>query len=202
MKTLIFIIIILLTRFCGLGQKLDTINLNETTKEHRAIPGNSIYLELGGQAIFISLNYERIFYHGGNFYLSGRTGIGDMPSFYNTLSFPLLANGIYQVSDRFLCELGIGLSLTYTFWPDSEGSGGLFGSASIESGSFFDPLLTGVAGIRIQGKKGFLFRLCFTPLIELTKDTENGTLYKQFNTNKSFIPYVGMSFGYSFNVKK
>ena len=149
----------------------------------------------------VSFNYERVSPLGKCFYLSGRTGIGDLPSFYNTLSVPFMMNGMYRISNNFLLELGIGVNLTYTFWPDSQGGGGLFDSSPIESGSFFDPLLTCLVWIRVQSKKGFLFRLGFTPLIELTKNSEKGTLYKQFGMNTSFVPWAGISFSYSFKVK-
>jgi hypothetical protein len=40
-------------------------------------------------------------------------------------------------------------------------------------------------GYRFLSKNGYLFRACFTPLI----DTENDNL---------FLPFIGFSFGYSF----
>ncbi len=184
-----------------LCQEADTMAFSKTKKDFRAIPKNSVYLELGGPALLVSFNYERVFPLGKCLYLSGRTGIGDLPSFYNTLSVPFMMNGMYQVSNSFLLELGIGVNLTYTFWPDSQGGGGIFDSGPVESGSFFDPLLTCLVGIRVQSKKGFLFRLGFTPLIELTKNSEKGTLNKQFGMNTSFVPWAGISFGYSFKVR-
>ena len=199
MKTIFLLFIFVFLLICCSGQKPDTLNLKINITEHRKIPNNSIYLELAGQGLLVSLNYERIFFHGGDFYISGRMGFGYVPPKITTLSLPLLVNGMYQVSNGFLFELGIGFNPTYTFWPDYYSSGGLFsGGAFYESGSFIDPLITGFAGIRIQKKKGFLFRLGFTPLIELTKNMENRTIYKQFGIKNSFLPWVGMSLGYSF----
>lgn len=184
-----------------LCQEPDTMAFDKVRKDFRVLPSNSVYIELGGPVLLVSLNYERVFPLGKCFYLSGRTGIGDFPSFYNTLSVPFMMNGMCQLSNSFLLELGIGVNLTYTLWPDSQGGGGMFDSGPTVKGSFFDPLLTCLVGIRVQSKKGFLFRLGFTPLIELTKNTEKGTLYRQFGLNTSFVPWAGISFGYSFKVK-
>jgi hypothetical protein len=188
------------------GQQPDTIDLTlpiDLTKmqnEHRVIPDNSIYLELAGHLNFVSLNYERVFFHAHDFYLTGRAGIGYIPPSINTISLPCLVNGIYQVSDNFLLEMGAGFSLTYNFWPDYYSSGGFnSGTTFHESESFFDPLLTGFLGIRVQKKKGFLFRFGFTPLFELTNDLESRTVYKQTGITNAFLPWVGMSFGYSFH---
>jgi hypothetical protein len=183
--------------YCS-GQKSDTINLKNDITEQTKIPNNSSYLELSGQAMLVSLNYERIFFHGGNFYISGRMGFGLFSFQVTTFSLPLLVNGMYQLSNGFLFELGIGFNPTYTFWPDYQSKWLFSGGTFYESGSFFDPLITGFAGIRIQKKKGFLFRFGFTPLIELTKDMEKRTVYKQFRYEYSFLPWAGMSFGYSF----
>ena len=187
--------------YCS-GQNTDTIDIIKTPNEHRIIPNNSIYLELMGQAMGISLNYERIFSHGGDIYISGRVGIGGFGGPEVTLALPLLVNGMYQVSNGFLFELGIGFNPTYTFWPNYYSSGNLFfGPSSIrtfhEKGSFFDPLITGFAGIRVQRKKGFLFRFGFTPLIGLTQNIENSIIYKQ-NVTTTLFPLWGIDLGYSF----
>ena len=203
MKKILILIIFIFQLICCSGQKPDTVDLRRISKEHRKIPNNSIFFELGGQAMLVSIDYERIIFHGSDFYMSGRTGIGCVPGTISTLSLPLLFNGMYQVSNGFLFELGLGFNLTYTFYPDYYSSDGfLSGNTFHKSGRFFDPLITGVVGFRVQGKKGFLFRLGFTPFIELTKNIENRTIYKQVGTKNSFLPWVGMSFGYCFKVKK
>ena len=205
MKKIFYIFISILSVICCSGQQPDTTDLTElidytkTINKHRKIPNNSIYLELAGHLNLVSINYERVLFHENDFYITGRMGLGYIPPSINTISLPGLVNGIYQVSNRFLLELGIGFSVTYTFWPDHYSSGGLFsGSTFHESGSFIDPLLTGYAGIRVQKKKGFLFRFGFTPLIEIISDIEKRTVYKQTGITNSFLPWVGMSFGYSF----
>ena len=99
----------------------------------------------------------------------------------------------------FLIELGFGVNFTWTFWNGyNSDDGQVSGSTWHESGSFIDLLLTGYAGIRLQKKKGFLFRFGFTPVYEITEFPENRTSYMQLGTKDAFVPWVGMSFGYSF----
>jgi hypothetical protein len=209
MKKVLLPFVFFLSLVCCSGQQPDTIDLSnpialiKTKNVHLRIPDNSIFLELAGHLNFISLNYERVFFHADDFYLTGRTGLGYIPPSINTISYLALANGIYQVSDRFLLELGIGITTTFNFWPDYTGSEGMVsGNTFHERGGFIDPLLTGYAGIRIQKKKGFLFRFGFTPLLEVTDMVEDRLVYQQVGTTNSFLPWVGMSFGYSFNTRK
>ncbi len=187
------------------GQYQDTIDLTlpiaftKTNNSYRRIPTQSFYLELAGHLNVISLNYEKMIIHKERFYITGRIGAGYTPPTINTIGILALVNGLYQVSDVFLLEIGFGVNTTFTFWQDYTSEGVAFSRNTInESGFFVDPLLTCFAGIRFQKKKGFLFRFGFTPLIELTNIIENRTGYRQLETTSSFIPWVGMSFGYSF----
>ena len=190
---------------CCSGQQPDTVDLSWPIGEvkpiqvHREIPGTSIYLDIGGHLSLGSLNYERILFHSRDFYLSARIGAGYIPPTINTVSLIGLVNGIYQISDVFCLEMGIGVADTYTFWKGYYNESGTDSDTIYHpAGSFIDPILTGFAGIRVQKKKGFLFRFGFTPLIELTNIIENRMVYKQVQATDSFIPWIGMSFGYSF----
>ena len=175
------------------------IECSQTPNRHWRIPQNSIYLELAGHLNFVSLNYERVFLHIYDFYLTGRIGAGYIPPSINTISLPCLVNGLYQISNVVFIELGFGVCFTYNFWKDYYSDGEEPSASTFhESGSFYDPLITGVIGIRVQKKKGFLFRFGFTPLLEFFNPLEKSTIYKQMGTTDSFLPWVGMSFGYSF----
>lgn len=199
-KALSFSIIFFSIIYCS-GQKPDTIDLRSKLKEHRIFPNNSIYLEFFGHSMGIgSLNYETVLTRSKDFYLTGRMGLGYHPgSHYETISFPLLVNGIYQLSNSFALECGIGTCISYTFWPDwTENVWAIFWTYKVfhEGGTYFDPLLTGNVGIRIQSRNGFLFRFGFTPVVNLTSISEELVDY-------SIIPrkigyWFGFSFGYSF----
>ena len=147
-----------------------------------------------------SLNYERVFLHEGDFYLTGRMGIGYTPGkHFKTISFPILVNGVYQLSNSFAFECGIGTCISYTFWPDwTEQVWALFWTYDVfhKGGTYFDPLLTGNVGIRVQLKNGFLFRFGFTPVYNLISISEE-------LVNYSIIPrkvgyWFGISLGYCF----
>jgi len=185
------------------GQKADSLTPVKIKTEHRKIPDNSIYFELLGNSIMGSLNYERLFVNGHDFYLSGRLGTGYIPGIFQSVSFPVMMTGMYQVSNNFLFELGIGGSLQYTFWQNYISGGGFFGDGGgdlVPGGSFYDPLIIGFAGMRVQGKKGFLFRFGFTPVYALIKNTKYGAVYSM--NDRAFLPWFGLSFGYSFGKRK
>ena len=186
------------------AQQPDTVDLSRAIdlpvkNKIRDVPVNSLYLELAGHLNFVSLNYERLFYYKKEVYLTWRIGAGYIPPSVNTISLPFLVNGIYHVSRGFFLELGMGLDLTYTFWTDQHGSDAqLYGTTFYAAGAFADLLLTGCAGIRIQSRNGFLLRLDFTPLVELNDNAGTRTIYMQTGSGKRFLPWVGVSLGYSF----
>ena len=150
-------------------------------------PNNSIFIEIGGNSVlFGSLNYERIFLKRDFFYLSGRIGVG-YGNFVGVdiLSTPILINGIFQIYHALAFEVGVGLSLM-RFGTESELGSGIW---SYE----YEPAPTGIAGIRIQAKNGFLFRLGFTPLYAHIIQDDHGY---------HGVPWFGFSLGYSFGKKK
>jgi hypothetical protein len=205
MKNKLLPVILLFTMLYCSGQQTDTVDLIypiegiKTRTLHTALPANSIYLDIGGHLNLGSLNYERILLRASDFYISAKIGGGYTPPSINTVSLIGLVNGIYQISDVFCLEFGIGITGTYTFWKGYYNEAGNASDTIYQAaGSFIDPLITGFAGIRVQKKRGFLFRFGFTPLLELTNVVEHRTAYRQLNAKDSFIPFVGMSFGYSF----
>ena len=186
------------------AQQPDTVDLSRATdlpvkNNNRDLPHNSIYLEFAGHMNVASLNYERVFYHEKEAYLTWRAGAGYIPPSVNTVSLPFLVNGVYHVSRGFFIEVGLGLDLTYSFWPDLHGNdASLYGTTFLKAGAFADPLFTGIAGIRVQARNGFLFRLDFTPLFELSDNIGKRMIYMQTGSGKSFLLWMGVSLGYSF----
>jgi hypothetical protein len=173
------------------------------TSSHRAFPKNSIYLEFAGYSMGLgSLNYERVFFHQSDFYLTARAGVGIKPGRYQTVSFPLLVNGIYQVSNKFALEFGAGTDLSYTSWDSWTESYSfwfivpVYGKIEHPSGSFFTPLLVFNTGFRVQKPKGFIFRFNFTPIINFKTLTEEVDYYSTLPRKVGY--WFGMSFGKSF----
>lgn len=153
--------------------------------ENRNIyPSNSIFVELAGNSIFYgSINYERVFVHNPNIYLTGRFGVG-YGSFagLSILSGPTLINGIFKIHKSIAFETGIGVAFMQV-GREGEAYSGMNWTYE------FQIAPTAQAGLRVQSQNGFLFRLCFTPFIAALQAS---------NSTYKFYPSVGMSFGYSF----
>jgi hypothetical protein len=154
------------------------------------LKNNAIYLELLGNAVlFGSLNYERVVIHSRKVCFTFRTGFGyanDGTS--QAMNFPLLANAWFRVSRKTCLEAGVGTLLSYSYWPEHY-SFGLLSPTWVESGDSFDAAFTACFGVRIQAPSGFLFRAGFTPLVNLDTKTYLFPI---------FLPWGGISFGYSF----
>ncbi len=146
---------------------------------------NAIFLELGGNGLIYSLNYERLF---GDSNFSVRLGIsyisvsagsssngGEAKATFMT--FPILGN--YYVGGRnHKLQLGGGVSILYA--SASSSSGGV-GPAGVESA--FVPAPTVAIGYRyLPVKPGFTFFIGLTPFI-----VPGG--------KQTFFPWAGMSFG-------
>ena len=138
-----------------------------------------IYGELGGNAVFYSLNYDRLLLPnvsgriGAGFYSSTASAAGSAETerFYSLL-VPLTASYLVGGGPHY-AELGGGLILGVVT--------GAAGSGLVESGG---PLLdlTGTAGYRYQPPGGgFFFRIAFTP----------------FYTDEIW-PWGGLGLGYAF----
>ncbi len=151
-----------------------------------SFPENSLYLEIPGSSYLIgSVNYERLSVRSGIFYLMSRFGIGyGRFDEKNLISFPLMMNGVFQLTNKFALEVGVGGTLMYQFWNEKQNAYTKYPR------SLFDPVLTGFAGIRYVREDGLLVRAGFTPLLDVLMDIP-------VMKNK-FTPWFGASLGYVF----
>ena len=168
---------------------VETYSQNSDTNRF-TIPKNSLSLEIAGNAfLFGSLNYERVFQISKYFYISGRAGVGGYVfTGVRTIDVPILVNVIYHVYHVLSVEAGAGSTLFFKKVIQQDGDNN--NDSAKESG--FDPLITGLIGLRLQHPgKGFCFRIGFTPFIETKK-----TVPYIFSTK--FVSFFGFSFGCSF----
>lgn len=136
---------------------------------------NHFYIELGGNAIIYSFNYERLV--SENFSIRG--GIGITPVFFfineTILAIPLTASYIVGSGPN---KFEIGLGTVFVSYQGTE----IFDLPENDKSAF---VLTGILGYRyFKPRGGFTFRICFTP---------------SFNpSTNGLLPYGGISFGYGF----
>jgi len=132
---------------------------------------NSVYLELGGNSVVYSINYERNFdTHWGWRVGLGSVWVGDEFGF----GVPVLVNKYWGAKDsNHKFETGIGFTYfsayTRSIFEDDRSYGQtVVGTASI--------------GYRYLPKtEGLTYKVAFTPLIQ-----------------RGFLPWVGFSVGYAF----
>ncbi len=144
---------------------------------------NAVYLELLGQGLFYSVNYDRILLVGNKLALSGRVGLSYYPitSFFDahTIAIPIEFN------------LLVGNGLTYFEF----GLGGTYMQGLDKpnfSKSFFASLRLGYRYQKDEG--GLMFRIGFTPLLPIILDDE----YQLDTDYIPLLPSVGLSVGYTF----
>jgi hypothetical protein len=148
---------------------------------------NTFFLELGGNGMFYSLNYDRILLSRDTWKLSGRVGALYVPSFKadnrHMTGVPLEISYLRGRGKHFL-EVGLGLTGLYDTYPLSETrirELAVMGTARI--------------GYRYQKPEGGLFfKTGFTPLA--------GVLYnlrdRRWATQSAFAyPLVGLAVGYT-----
>ena len=137
---------------------------------------NQVYLELGGNGVIYSINYERLL--SENFSLRG--GFGITPGFFfvegTFIDIPVTASYLIG-SERSKLEMGLGA----TFLASSNVE--VFGLDSNDQSLI---ILTGIVGYRYISPSGFVFRIFFTPLYSSEGDPP-------------FVPYFGLSFGFAFD---
>ncbi len=158
----------------NIGIRMGNRNLSEgRTNNLKVYPKNSIFGELLGTGMLVSVNYERQLYNKNCFYLNTRIGSGILPDGatggIRFLPF-LIVNCQFQFSNCCSFETGLGIRLdllSYYTWKEI-------------------PALVCDFCFRYTGPKGYLFRVGFMPDIIPLKSY--GLL--------SFQP--GMSFGYCF----
>jgi len=157
----------------------------------RVYPNNSIFVEIAGSSIYFgSVNYERIFVHKDFFYFSGRTGIGYGQFMGNSLlSIPLFANGIFQIYNSLALEVGLGAEFLRIGSQKED-------VPEKEPWNYSSGIIpTGMVGVRIQAKNGFLLRMTFAPYYFYTISESN-------IKSITFSPWFGISLGGSFGIKK
>ncbi len=145
---------------------------------------NVVFVELGGNGLVYSINYERVFgdsdfsLRGGFSFISVGASGGSGSSNASLITLPVLGN--YYVGGRDH-KLQLGGGLTFMYASVSSGGG-----TSLASVSGFVPAPTLALGYRyLPARGGFTFFIGFTPFI-----IPGGS--------KVLFPWAGMSFGGAF----
>lgn len=184
-NTLIFFILIIVSDFKATGQR----SVSDTSFNNSKC-FNAIYLEFGGNARAVSLNYERKLLHKNYFSFYGRLGFGlDIFKFSqgNMLvpSIPIeLSTSIGK--RKYFAEIGIGGT---PFWSKTEtwSSNVYYYDLNIDSLDYkFYILFIPRIGYRYQSNKGWLMRLAFTPILYNSSNNNN---------NNKYLTYYGISVG-------
>lgn len=141
------------------------------------IPKNSAYFELGGNGLYYSFNYERIFIQGDKMNYAIRGGLGYTPKFIHgndIFVLPVEFNIITGQNNSHF-ELGFGYTFVYQYWI----------------GDHYGQLLLLRFGYRFQKKsKGLMYRLALTPFTDYF-------VYPNW-TDRFITPFAAASIGYSF----
>ncbi|MEQ9468292.1 MAG: hypothetical protein RLN88_12840 [Ekhidna sp.] len=149
---------------------------------------NALYLELFGNGIMYSINYDRLITTSGNLKISGRVGY----SYVNIDLFDEVKGNVIPVeilgwvgNNKGHVEFGVGLSSQFVETKDVSILGP---TQETKSNAYY---LTGRVGYRLQKPDGgFLFRAGFVPMYLLSESTSTD--------RPEFVPWFGLSFGYSF----
>ena len=148
----------------------------ESQTDFKDIALNNWYIEMGGAAMFYSMNYEKFLFKSEYTALVGRFGIGFNPIDYNFLNKVYLDKNTFMApfTSQFLFgrgkekfEVGVGFTLLAKGINDRE------------------IVPTGVIGFRVVDTKNILLRICYTPFIRDNK----------------YIDWWGVSLGRNFNFK-
>lgn len=190
----IFLILFCLSNFFAFAQKTDS---------SRVLPKNSVYVELLGNGILGSLNYERIFWQKNNWRMAGRIGISAFPNLdkdsdnlkYFQYTVPTELSLLYGKNRHFL-EFGAGVTLgfmdrlmfTYKRTTEINGVRVTDTDEHHERYTILVPMFR--LGYRYQGKNGFLFRFGLLGGIAKGSIAGGNDLY--------VFPSLGFSFGKSF----
>jgi hypothetical protein len=162
----------------------------QTEKDSVGISKNSIYIELiGNSSTMFSIHYDRIIKQLQKSYMSLDVGFGYFPKhdiLNPNFGIPISFNWTNRLYKRNHLETGIGL--TYS-------SGTL--QQTIDVGSKTESLRALYGSLRIgykfqKPKKGLFLKAAFTPLIKIYQFSK---LEQNFS---GFLPFVGLSVGYSF----
>ena len=128
---------------------------------------NSVYVEILGEGMLYSLNYERIVSNNGKFNTSVKIGgnyLGD-----NLFFIPM---GVSEIIGRKNHHLETGLGLSASFFSESISEGYLW--------------LTGRLGYRYQKPSGnFLFKAMYTPII-VASNVDGGLIWFGISVGYAF----------------
>jgi hypothetical protein len=159
---------------------------HQVTSSKPLIAKNALYVELGGNGVGYTLNYERRIAEqaslrvGGMFWKASATASsgGDSVSSSATMAIvPVMANFLGLGTANHKLEVGAGVAMAYFSGEASNSIGDKV------SGTGMVPMGTATLGYRYQPRDGgFLFRAGYTPVF-----------------NKDFVfHWGGVSFGYGF----
>jgi len=161
----------------------------------------SIYIELGGNALFYSLNYEHVLKTSKKYRLALRAGFGIEPQSRDTY-YPLELNYLRGKKTDFL-EIGIGFTPSVADWKELD-----FGGTKEKT---FQGITTFRIGYRyISPNQRFVFRLGALLLwrsVFVNSNQERYFFYEKRNyydaatiwtgIGENIQPWVGVSFGYN-----
>lgn len=153
---------------------------------------NSVYLELGGNGLFYSINYDRLFTKS----FGGRVGAGYIsPSSVSTGTFPLMA---YYLIGSGNSKLELGLGANVILQPENQS----FSFASSEDEEFEGSGVLGTAtvGYRYQrAEGGIVFRAGLTPQFgKFVRETLLPSYQYVTEDVFKFQIWIGISIGYAF----
>jgi hypothetical protein len=134
---------------------------------------NQLYLELAGNGLIYSINYERFL--SEDFTIRGGFGITPGLIFVEGTFIHIPVTASYLIGSK-TSKLELGLGATYFAGEDTE----IFG---LDAGDQSLIILTGIVGYRYTSPGGFVFRVLFTPLYNSEEDSY-------------FYPSFGLSFGF------
>jgi hypothetical protein len=147
---------------------------------HRA--ANAMYVELGGNGLWYSVNYERVVQpkvalRAGISYMSVGAASGTASASVSSMGFPLTMSYLAGGGSS---KLEIGAGVLFEKFSGQASSG--FGEKA--TGSGFYPVGTAIFGYRYMPVGGgFNFKLAFTPV---------------YHPDLGFFPWGGLSFGFGF----
>ncbi len=194
---------------------------SQEIKEISTIKKNTIFLEAGGQSLFYSLNYDRLFRIHKKIQNNFELGLSIIPKNKNSdyvISTPVSCNFLIGKSNNKL-EIGIGLTAMFVrkfsySQPDYDDP---FGNKYIhfyeknEKSIYFSPKI----GYRFQkADGGFFFKAMVTPIIPFTfssfikeRNVDVQTIFVPYYYSKrqqtsftkgDFYSWLGFSLGYTF----
>jgi hypothetical protein len=154
-----------------------------------SIRRNTFFLELGGNTMSYSLNYDRILLSRDKWKLSGRVGALYQPLFQVSnrlmVGVPLEVSYL-RGSGKHFVEVGLGGTVTYDTYPLSETR-------------VRDLAVMGVFRVGYRHQKpegGFFYKVGFTPLAGWVYDLESRS--RRGPLSEPFVyPVVGLAAGYT-----